>query len=71
MQNAHTIVEVPKYLETPTALRRNPQCKVAIGCMYRPPIKIAPALEIYVNRRRVNPLALLAAVIVLAALALA
>lgn len=69
MQNAHTIVEVPEHIiRVPAYQRRQTQCKVAIGTMYRPAIKITPAVEIYVRRSRVNPVALLAGVAVLAAL---
>lgn len=66
MQNAHTIVKVPEHIiRVPTAMRRQAQCKVPIGTMYRPAIKITPAVEIYVRRSGVNPLALLLAVALL------
>lgn len=42
-------MNIPQHYDRVPAYYRKhfPECKVRIGCMYQPPIKITPAIEIY------------------------
>lgn len=52
MKPAHTIFSVPEHIyRVPSALRRQSECRVRIGCIYQPDIKVSPAVEIYKSRK--------------------